>query len=117
MEKKNASRCNMKRCWCKGHKGAQGRWDVWVVIFCCEILVIGVQPSAVPQSMVAMYSTLYGEPPEEVSLVNFVRQSRSIIEEVGLMITAIKVGIADSWPYWGDSKSGDESECDESTEE
>jgi hypothetical protein len=52
--------------------------------------------------MVAMYSALYGEPPEEAPLVNFVRQCRSIIEEVGLMITAIKMGIADSCPYWGD---------------
>ena len=102
MEQMNASRCNMKQCWCKGRRGAQGRWDVWVVIFCYELFVNGVQPSAAPQSMVAMYSTLYGEPPEEVPLVNFVRQCGSIIEEVGLMITAIKMGIADSWPYWGD---------------
>ena len=102
MEQMNASRRSMKQCWCKGRRGAQGRWDVWVVIFCCELLVIGVQPSAVPQTMVAMYSTLYGETPEQVPSVNFVRQCRSIIEEVGLMITAIKMGIADSWPYWGD---------------
>ncbi len=34
--------------------------------------------------------------------MNFVRQCRSTIEEVGLMITAIKMGISDSWPYWGD---------------
>jgi hypothetical protein len=44
---------------------------------------------------------LYGEPSEEVPSVNFVRQCHSIIKELGLMITAIKMGIADSWPYWG----------------
>jgi hypothetical protein len=74
--------------------------------------------------MVATYSMLYGQPPEEVPSVNFVRQCHLIIEEVGLMITAIKMGIADSWPYWGIAKAvmrvsvmrAQTSECDESTD-
>ena len=51
-----------------------------------------------------MYETLYGEKPDEVPSVNFVRGCRVVVQVVGETITAIKLANADSWKQlWTDA--------------
>ena len=87
----------MKKVRVKGRRGGGGQWDVWVVTFVCELLVIGVPPSAIPKSIVSMYWTLYGKGPDDRPSENFCRQCRTVVEAIGLFLTAIKLGKFKSW--------------------
>jgi hypothetical protein len=44
-----------------------------------------------------MYETLYGETPEEIPSVNFVRGCRVVVQVIGKTVTAIKLGNAETW--------------------
>ena len=68
-----------------------------VVLLCCELLVAGVPPSAIPKSIMTIYNCLYGENPRQVPSKNFVRQCRSVVEIVGETIVAMKLASAPSW--------------------
>ena len=51
-----------------------------------------------------MYETLYGETPEELPLVNFVRECRVVVEVVGETIAALKLAAAENWKQlWTDA--------------
>jgi hypothetical protein len=46
---------------CKG--GAQ--WPLWVTEVCCELLVNGSSPLAIPSSIMTLFAALYGEEPKK----------------------------------------------------
>lgn len=79
-----------------GRKGGRS-WDVWVVQVCCELLVNGTPPSAIPSTIGTLYETFYGEEPDEWPSVNFVRQCRITVQIVGETITAMKLAGVDNW--------------------
>ena len=79
-----------------GRKGGRS-WDVWVVQVCCELLVSGTPPAAIPSSIGSLYETFYGEAPDELPSVNFVRQCRITVQIVGETITAMKLAGVDNW--------------------
>ena len=79
-----------------GRKGGRS-WDVWVVQVCCELLVNGTPPAAIPSTIGTLYETFYGEEPDELPSVNFVRQCRITVQIVGETITAMKLAGVDNW--------------------
>jgi hypothetical protein len=79
-----------------GRKGALS-WEVWVVQVCCELLVNGTPPSAIPFSIGTLYETLYDNEPDEFPSINFVRQCRITVQIVGETITAMKLAGVDNW--------------------
>ena len=79
----------MKQKYTSGCGG--GRWDVWVVLLICELLVFGVRPTAISLSIVTMYTTLYGVPPNKTPSVSFVCQCRTVIEVIGTTYVAMKI--------------------------
>ena len=79
-----------------GRKGGR-TWDVWVVQVCCELLVNGTPPSAIPLSIGTLYETFYDEETDELPCVNFVRQCRITVQIVGKTITAMKLAGVDNW--------------------
>ena len=86
----------LKKVWLKGQRGGS-RWEMWVVQLICELLALGVPPSAIPSTINTMYITLFNEPPTEVPCVSYIRQCRTVMQVVAETIAAIKLGRADSW--------------------
>jgi hypothetical protein len=85
-------------------RGGAQRWPIWVVQLICELLVNGTAPSAIPTNIQTMYETLYGETPEELPSVNFVRECRVVVEVVGETIAALKLAAAENWKQlWMDA--------------
>ena len=56
-----------------GRRGG-ARWLLWVTEVCCELLVNGLPPSAIPSSIGTLTATLYGKEPKKLPLLNYVRQ-------------------------------------------
>ena len=51
-----------------GRKGG-AIWPLWVTEVCCELLVSGSLPLAIPSSILTLFAALYGEEPQKNSLV------------------------------------------------
>ena len=53
----------MQKVSVKGKRVGGSRWEVWVVLLCCELLVAVVDPSAIPKSIMTIYGTMYYKHP------------------------------------------------------
>ena len=94
----------MKRSYVNGRGG--GQWEWWVVELIIELLVAGVAPAAIPDAIVVMYSQLYGQPPKQKISNNFAQQCRTVAENLGDYLVAIKLAKEESWDQWfGDATS------------
>ena len=56
-----------------GRRGG-ARWPLWVTEVCCELLVNGSPPSAIPSSIGTFTATLYNKEPKKLPSLNYVRQ-------------------------------------------
>ena len=79
-----------------GRRGG-ARWPLWVTEVCCELLVNGSPPSAIPSSIGTLTATLYGEEPKKLPSLNYVRQCRVLIQVIGERITAMKLAACPNW--------------------
>jgi hypothetical protein len=61
----NTSKLNLKREVKLGRRGG-ACWPLWVTEVCCELLVNGSPPSAIPSSIGTLTATLYGEEPKKL---------------------------------------------------
>ncbi len=61
-----------------GHSGG-AHWPLWVTKVCCELLVNGSPPLAIPSSMGTLFSTLYGKEPKKIPLLSYVCQCGVLI--------------------------------------
>ncbi len=50
------------------------RWPLWVTEVCCELLLNGLPPSAIPSSIGCLFTALYGEEPKKIPSLNYARQ-------------------------------------------
>ena len=74
VESMKSEKLNLKREFWTGRKGPGGaKWPLWVVEVCCELLVNGTPPSAVPANIATLYETLYGAEVVEYPSVAFLR--------------------------------------------
>jgi hypothetical protein len=72
----------------------------------CELLVNGTSPAAIPSNIHTMYKTFYGEKPDALPSVNFVRGCCVVVQVIGETVTAIKLGDAETWKQlWTDATS------------
>jgi hypothetical protein len=78
IEHLKSSKLNLKREFKVGHQGGL-IWLLWVLEVCCELLVNGSPPSAIPASIGILISVLYGKEPKKLLSLNFVRQCQVII--------------------------------------
>ena len=93
-----SEKLNLKREFWTGRKGPGGaKWPLWVVEVCCELLVNGTPPSAVPANIATLYETLYGAEVVKYPSVAFVRQCRVLIKIIGETITAMKLASCPDW--------------------
>jgi hypothetical protein len=84
MENSHKTKRRMKKEWVNvytdGHRtrGRSRNWPPWVVQMIYELLINGT-PTAVPSTIQSIYEMLYGECPEELTSVNFVRECRVVV--------------------------------------
>ncbi len=73
IEHLKSSKLNLK---CEFKVGRQGGlcWPLWVTEVCCELLVNGSPPWAIPASIGILFSVLYGKEPKKLPSLNFVCQ-------------------------------------------
>ena len=88
------SKLNLKR---EFKLGGDAIWPLWVTKVCCELLVNGSPPSAIPSSIRTLIRTLYGEKPKKLSSLNYVRQCRVLVQIIGETITAMKLAMCPDW--------------------
>jgi hypothetical protein len=79
-----------------GRRGG-ARWPLWVTEVCCELLVNGSPPSAIPSSIGTLTATLYGDDPKKLPSLNYVRQCRVLVQIIGETITAMKLAACPNW--------------------
>jgi len=91
-----SSKLNLKREVKLGRRGG-ACWPLWVTEVCCELLVNGSPPSAIPSSIGTLTATLYGEEPKKLPSLNFVRQCRVLVQIIGETITAMKLAACPNW--------------------
>jgi len=91
-----SSKLNLKREVKFGRRGG-ACWPLWVTEVCCELLVNGSPPSAIPSSIGTLTATLYGEEPKKLPSLNFVRQCRVLVQIIGETITAMKLAACPNW--------------------
>ncbi|EJK43816.1 hypothetical protein THAOC_37702 [Thalassiosira oceanica] len=83
----------------KEYTGRGGsRWPNWVVLLICELLVNGVNPSAVPPTIQTSYETFYKKPLDRPPpSVNFIRECRTLIQIIGETVIAMKLSTVTNW--------------------
>jgi hypothetical protein len=91
-----SSKQSLKQVWRVGSRGGH-TWPLWVTEFCCELLVNGSPPSAIPSSIGTLFETLYGDEPKKIPSLNYVRQCRVLVQIVGETITAMKLASCPNW--------------------
>ena len=79
-----------------GRRGG-AQWPLWVTEVCCELLVNGSPPSAIPTSILTLFATLYGEEPKIIPSLNYVRQCRVLVQIISETITAMKLAACPNW--------------------
>ena len=68
-----------------------------MVLLVCELLIIGIPPTAIPSSIYTLYETLTGVDPTKVPSVSFIRQCRTVVQVMGETIAEWKLADAESW--------------------
>ena len=86
----------MKHEWKGGRKGA-GRWSLTVTQICCELLVCGASPAAIPSIIATLYEILYGESPKDVPSIRYVLRCRVVVQVIGETLTAMKLASVKDW--------------------
>ncbi len=87
---------NLKQVWKVGWR-AGSSWPLWVTEVCCELLVNGSPPSAIPSSIGTLIATLHGDEPKKLPLLNYVQQCRVLMKIIAKMITAMKLASCLNW--------------------
>jgi len=72
-------------------------WQLWVTEVCCELLVNGSPPSAIPSSIGTLFDMLYGEEPTSIPSLNYVRQCRVLVQIISKTITTMKLSVCTNW--------------------
>jgi hypothetical protein len=96
VETLKSSKRNLSRESTAGRRGGK-RWPLWVTEVCCELLVNGSPPSAIPSSIGTLFESLYGEEPRKIPSLNYVRQCRVLVQTIGETITAMKLAACSNW--------------------
>ncbi len=96
VETMKSSKQNLTREFKVGRRGG-AHWPLWVTKVCCELLVNGLPPSAIPSSIMTLFAALYNEEPKKITLLNYVRQCWVLVQIISETITAIKLAVCPNW--------------------
>jgi len=97
LERMQTIKFEIKRQRSVGRRGGSGKWPVHIVLLICELLVNGTPPSAVPANIQTTSAAFTGAEASELPSVNFVRQCRTVLQNINETLAALRLGNADSW--------------------
>ena len=80
----------LKRKRAFGKQGGASQWESWVVLLVCELLIIGIPPTAIPSSIYTLYEKLTGVDLTEVPSASFIQRCPTVVKLVGETIAASK---------------------------
>ena len=80
-----------------GRRGEASRWPVHIVLLICEMLVNGTPPTAVPANLQSTQAAFVGIEAKELPSVNFVRQCRTVLQNLNETLSALRLGRAENW--------------------
>ncbi len=86
--KRSLARNEVKICHSRG-----ACWTLWVTKVCCELLVNGSPPSAIPSSIGTLFAMLYGKEPKKIPSLPYVCQCCVLIQIISETITAMKLDV------------------------
>ena len=70
---------------------------MYIVLLICELLVNGTRPSAVPANIQTASAAFTGAEASELPSVNFVRQCRTVLQNLNETLAALQLGNATTW--------------------
>ena len=94
LEKLQTIRLEIKKERVLGRRGGAGRWPVHIVLLICEFLVNGTPPTAVPANLQTASAAFTGVEAKELPSVNFVRQCRTVLQNLNETLSALRLGTA-----------------------
>ena len=77
--------------------GGGKRWPVRIVLLIMRLLCDGVRPTAIPSTIQTMHFTLRGVTAEELPSVSFVRECRTIMQNLNELIAAFWLAKTEKW--------------------
>ena len=80
-----------------GRRGGGKRWPVHIVLLICEMLVNGTHPKAVRENIQTSCAAFTGVEAKELPSVNFVRECRTVLQNLNETLSAFRLGNADTW--------------------
>ena len=97
LERMQTIKLEIKRERTVGRRGGTGRWPVHIVLLICELLVNGTPPSAVPANIQTMSAVMNGAESHEMPSVTFVRQCRTVLQNMNKTLSALRLGNTKTW--------------------
>lgn len=97
LERMQTIKLEIKKQRSVGRRGGSKRWPVHIVLLICELLVNGTPPSAVPANIQTMSAAMSGAEASELPSVNFVRQCRTVLQNLNETLSALRLGNASTW--------------------
>ena len=97
LERMQTIKLEIKRQRSVGKHGGSWKWPVHIVLLICELLVNGTPPSAVPANIQTTSAAFTGAEASELPSVNFVRQCRTVLQNINETLAALRLGNADTW--------------------
>ena len=80
-----------------GRRDGSGKWPVHVVLLICELVGNGTPPSAIPANIQTTSAVFTGADATELPSINFVRQCRTVLQNLNETLSALRLGKADTW--------------------
>ena len=97
LERMQTIKIEIKRQRSVGRRGGSGKWPVHVVMLICELLVNGTPPSAVPANIQTASAAFTGAEASDLPSVRFVRQCRTVLQNLNETLAALRLGNASIW--------------------
>ena len=97
LERMQTIKLEIKRQRSVGRRGGSGKWPVHIVLLICELLVNGTPPSAVPANIQTSSAAFTGAEASELPSVKFVRQCRTVLQNLNETLAALRLGNASTW--------------------
>lgn len=97
LERMQTIKIEIKRQRSVGRRGGLGKWPVHVVMLICELLVNGTPPSAVPANIQTASAAFTGAEAGDLPSVRFVRQCRTVLQNLNETLAALRLGNASIW--------------------
>ena len=72
-------------------------WERPVVQLICELLVIGVIPSQIRETLGTVYEHMYGKTTDDLPSVDFIRKQRIVVQVLAETMSAMRLASAPKW--------------------